>query len=286
MAYPASPELRASTLALLGGTWTRLPSAVAQARVWGADWCERSTPFVHTIEGEVVAHVGVLEIPVVLAGRSCTVAGVHAVCTHAELRGRGHMRGCMEAALSWIDARYDTAILWANDPEIYTRFGFVSQAESIFVGPVPGGPDDGLRLLARDDPRDMDFLATQLARRCPVSRRVAGHDGGWLALIDLALWSPGPSLAWIPALECVVVYSIRERFLDLYDVIAPQMPSLAQIAAHMGSQVDTAIAYFCPDALGDHGLVAEPTVLIDQLMVRGEWPSDPQALAFSPLARC
>ncbi|KIG18426.1 Acetyltransferase, GNAT family, potentially associated with YqeK [Enhygromyxa salina] len=286
MAYPANPNLRASTLALLSGIWTKLPAAVARARAWGADWCERSTPFIHTIDGEVVAHVGVLEIPVVIDGRAQTVAGVHAVCTAAELRGRGHMRACMEAALAWIDARHATAILWANDPAIYTRFGFASQAESIFVGPVVGGREDGVRLLARDDPADMEFLTAQLARRSPVSQRAATHEPGWLALIDLALWTTGPSLAWIPALECVVVYAVRDRFLDLYDVIGASIPSLADIAAHVGPGVDTAITYFCPDALGDHTLVAEPTVLIDQLMVRGAWPSDPQPLAFAPLGRC
>jgi predicted N-acetyltransferase YhbS len=284
--YPANPDLRAATLALLGGIWTRLPDAVARASNWGAHWCEHSTPFVHTVDGSVVAHVGVLEIPAVLAGQACTIAGVHAVCTQPQERGRGHMRGCMEAALAWVDARYPTSILWANEPGIYSRFGFVSQAESMFVGPVVGGRDDSIRVLALDEASDVALLTEQLARRSPVSRRAAAHDPGWLALLDLALWSPGPSLAWIPELECVVVYSIRERYLDLYDVIAPRMPALADIAGHLGAGVDTAIVYFCPDALGDHALLPEPTVLVDQLMVRGEWFSDAQPFAFSPLGRC
>lgn len=286
MAYPSDPHLRASTLELLGSIWTRLPDAVARASGWGADWCERSTPFVHTVDGSVVAHVGVLEIPIMLAGRSCTIAGVHAVCTQPGQRGRGHMRTCMEAALTWVDARYQTALLWANDPAIYARFGFVSQVESMFVGPVRGGSEGSVHVLERDDPEHMTLLAQQLARRSPVSQRAAARDPGWLALLDLALWTPGPNLAWIPELECVVVYSIRERFLDLYDVIAPRMPSLAEIAARMGPRVDTAIVYFCPDALDHPALVAEPTVLLDQLMVRGDWLTDALPFAVSPLGRC
>ena len=286
MAYPTDPSLRAGSLDLLGSIWTRLPRAVVRAQEWGANWCELSTPFVHTVDGTVVAHVGVLEIPVLLAGQVRTIAGVHAVCTRPDQRGRGYMRMCMQAALAWIDARYQTALLWANDPAIYARFGFASEAESIFVGPVKGGSVGGLCPLALDDPKHVALLAKQLARRSPVSQWVAASDPGWLALLDLALWNPGPNLAWIPELECVVVYAIRGRFLDLYDVIAPRMPSLAQIAARMGAGVDTAIAYFCPDALGHDALVAEPTTLVDQLMVRGDWPARAQPFAFSPLGRC
>jgi GNAT superfamily N-acetyltransferase len=284
--YPTDPTLRAGTLDLLGRNWTRLPAAVARAQAWGADWCERSTPFVHSVDGTVVSHVGVLEIPIVLGGRSCTIAGIHAVCTQVEQRGRGHMRACMEAALAWVDARHRTAVLWANDPGIYAQFGFVSQAESMFVGPVRGRGVGTARVLSRDDPNDMALVTEQLARRSPVSQRASAHDPGWLALLDLALWDPGPSVAWIPELECVVVYSIRERFLDLYDVIAARVPPLAEIAARLGAGVDTAVVYFCPDALGHDALAAEPTVLLDQLMVRGEWLTDAEPFAFSPLGRC
>jgi predicted N-acetyltransferase YhbS len=286
MPYPNDPGFRSETLDLLGRIWTKLPGAVVRARESGVDWCEVSTPFVQYEAGRIVAHVGVLEIPVVLEGEHRTIAGIHAVCAHPEHRRRGHMRAAMERALAWVDARYDTGLLWANDPGIYGRFGFVAREESMFVSPVQGGPASRVRALTLDQPADVAFLRERLADRRPVSRAMATCDPGWLALLDLALWKPGPSLAYLPDLECIVVYAVRERFLDLYDVIARDIPTLSDIAARLGERIDTAIVYFLPDILAAPALVAEPTVLIDSLMVRGRWPQSDHAFAFSPLGRC
>ncbi len=285
MAYPNDPGFREATLALLGGIWTKLSSAVVRAQAMGADWCEMSTPFVEYQGGRIVAHVGVLEIPTVIDGERSTIAGVHAVCVHPEHRGRGHMRVAMERALAYLDERFRTSVLWANDPAIYGQFGFVARDESIFVGPVRGGALH-LQSLSLDRPEDVALVRERLARRKPVSPRLATCEPGTLALLDLALWNPGPSLAYLPALDCIVAYTVRERFLDLYDVIANEIPPLNEIATHLGEGIDTAVVYFSPDSLGAPKLVPEPTTLIDSLMVRGRWPSDPRPFAFSPLARC
>src|SRR5690606_16688035 len=151
MPYPVDPELRHSTLELLGRTWTKLPAAIARARAWGADWCELSTPFVELDEGRVVAHVGIIELPLLLDGRRRRYAGIRAVCTEVSRRGRGHMRAAMTRALAHVDAQFDGALLWANDPEIYGRFGFVAREESTFVGPVRGGAAGPFRPLSLAD---------------------------------------------------------------------------------------------------------------------------------------
>lgn len=286
MPYPNDPDVQAEALDLLGRIWTKLPAAVARARAWGVDWCEVSTPFVQHEAGRIVAHVGVLEIPVLLEGEPRTIAGIHAVCAHPEHRRHGHMRAAMERALAWVDARYETALLWANDPGIYGRFGFVAREESMFVGPTRGDRASGLQPLTLDWAADVAFLRERLAARSPVARSIATREPGWLALLDLALWTPGPSLAYLPDLECIVVYAVRERFLDLYDVIAREIPTLADIAARLGERIDTAIVYFSPELLAAPGLVAEPTVMIDSLMVRGRWVEGERAFAFSPLGRC
>ena len=286
MPYPNDPEMRSETLALLGGIWTKLPRAVAQAQAMGADWFEMSTPFVEYEGGRIVAHVGVLEIPALIDGEACTLAGVHAVCAHREHRKRGHMRKAMERALAYADARFQTAVLWANDASIYGQFGFAAREESIWVGPVRGDTLAWARPLSLERAEDVELLREYLARREPVSPRLATREPGTLALLDLALWQPGPSLAHLPDLECIVVYAVRERFLDLYDVIAEDMPSIDDIAARLGEKIDTAVVYFSADSLGDPGLWPEATTLIDQLMVRGRWLKDPRSFAFSPLSRC
>jgi GNAT superfamily N-acetyltransferase len=176
MPYPNEPGARAETLELLGRMWTKLPGAVVRARGWGVDWCEVSTPFVQHEAGRIVAHVGVLEIPVVLDGQQRTVAGIHAVCTHPDHRRRGHMRAAMERALAWVDARYQTALLWANDPGIYGRFGFVAREESMFVGPVRGGPVRA-RALSLEQPGDVALLREHLDELAEDEHAVPARDG-------------------------------------------------------------------------------------------------------------
>lgn len=284
MPYPADPELRRSTLELLGHTWTKLPAAITRARAWGADWCELSTPFLEMSESRVVAHVGVIELPLLLDGVRRRFAGIHAVCTEVSQRNRGHMRAAMAAALEHVDAHFDGALLWANDPAIYGRFGFVVREESMFVGPVQGGARGRVQPLSLTDADDLALLLQHLSRRMPVSLRSDVVDATTLTLIDLALWQPGPSLALLPDLDCIVVYRVRERFLDLYDVIAEQPVALAELGARLGERIDTAIVYFTPDRLDAAQLRAEPTVLIDTLMVRGEWIEGTFAVA--PIRRC
>jgi hypothetical protein len=65
----ADLERRRSILELLGRTWTKLPAAIARAQAWGASWCELSTPFVELAAGSIVAHVGVIELPLMLDGQ-------------------------------------------------------------------------------------------------------------------------------------------------------------------------------------------------------------------------
>ena len=289
--YPLDAQMRASTLSLLGSIWKKLPQGIARARSWGADWCDWSEPFVHVENGEVVAHVGVMEIAVTLDGRARTLAGIHAVCTHPAHRGRGLLRATLTRALAWVDARYDTAVLWANDREIYRRFGFVAHAESVFTmavaAPSPAASSSP-RQLSLDDPADVRLLRDRLAARAPVSRRCGSREPGWLALVDLALSpAPGPTLARLPELDSVVAYVMEGRTLLLHDVIAPRMPSLAALVPLLGVDADAVRVFFSPDDLGAAALAAGPTPLDDFLMVRGAPLLDRnEPFAFSPLTRC
>jgi hypothetical protein len=288
MPYPADSAFRESTLRLLGSTWAKLPSGIANARAWGADWCDRSEPFVRFDGAEAIAHVGVLEVPVVLDGRAVTLAGIHAVCTHVAHRGRGHLRGTMLRALEWVDRRYEAAILWANDPAIYGRFGFVARAESVFRARVGSlGDERRVRVLSLDNPTDLALLRARIESRAPVSRTCGTKDSDWLYLINLALWgSSAPTIALAAELDAIVVYELRDRVLRLYDVIARSMPTLDTLLPFMGGGFDSVDVFFTPDALDAPTLEAMPTPLVDFLMVRGDVLTSSAPFAISPLSHC
>lgn len=292
MPYPDDPALRRATVNLLGSVWPRLPACIERAGAWGADWFQLSTPFVHLVADQPVAHVGVIELPVVIAGRERVFAGIHAVCTLAGHRGRGHLRQTLARTLAWVETRYEAALLWANDPAIYTRFGFVPCAESIFQGPAGrsakgGAGGSALRTLSLDCADDVRLLRSRLAARAPVATRCGTREPGELALIDLALWSPPPpAIVLIAALDCIVIYEVEDRTLWLYDVIAPRLPPLAELTAALGEPLDSVAVCFSPEELAAPQLAPVPTPLTDFLMVRGTLPAGAEPLSFSPLTRC
>jgi GNAT superfamily N-acetyltransferase len=288
MPYPADPALRASTMLLLGSVWSKLPHGIERAREWGADWLDHSEPFVRADAGVSIAHVGIMEIPVVLDGRAVTLAGIHAVCTHLDHRGRGHLRETMLRALAWVDGRYEAAVLWANDPAIYGRFGFVPRAESVFRAARAGmSAERRTRTMSLESEGDVRLLCDSLSKRAPVSTRCGARDPGWLSLINLGLWgAPAPTIAFAEDLDAIVVYEIRERALRLYDVIAESIPTLESIERFLGPGFDSVEVFFSPDALDAPALEATPTPLVDCLMVRGPVLSGRAPLAISPLSRC
>lgn len=61
-------------------------SRVAEtARRLGASWEGASTPFICLDEDVAIAHVGVLEIPMQIMGKTVIAGGIHGVCTHRRI---------------------------------------------------------------------------------------------------------------------------------------------------------------------------------------------------------
>lgn len=286
MPYPDDERLRIGTIDLLGSVWGGLPRAIERARRWGADWFEHSQPFVEVDHNAVVAHVGVIDIPVVLNGNERSIAGVHAVCTRADLRGHGYLRRVMARALAWIDERYETAVLWANDPAIYRRFGFEVSAEATFHGPIVAAPvTSAIRTLSVDDANDLDFLKARLRGRVAVSARCGAREPGWLALINLALEStPSSTLAFLPELDAIVVHKRSGDALHILDIVAPQMPTLADVSARVANGASSVEISFSPESLDAPQLT--PVPLAAEFMVRGPLLADARPFALSPLAHC
>lgn len=122
---------------LLGREWPALAAAQGRAAALGMRWDLCSTPFGHCVAGRVVAHVGVLELLLIVDGVVRRVAGVHGAVTDPAHRDRGLAGGLLEAALAFVDARWPTALLTAGTPRHYRTFGFVPVVEHRFAGPVP-----------------------------------------------------------------------------------------------------------------------------------------------------
>lgn len=275
----------AEILELLDREWPGFAAVVERATARGFDWRRCSTPFVHREEGRVVAHVGVVELPLFVGGRATRVAGLHGVVTDSRHRGRGHAGRLIAAALGFADARYQTAVLMAGEPDIYRRYGFEVVAEHRFVGPAPPAPPGAppFEELDLDMADDRAIVHRLLRDRAPVSRVLGvGRER------DLFLFKTARRpLRHAADLDALVVYQVAGTTLRLYDVVAERVPSLAEIVARVREPIADVEVHFSADAL-DAALAPQPCVFDgdEYLMARGPFlPAGAQALL--PLtARC
>ena len=251
------PSVDPRLLALFGRVWPRLPPAIARAEALGFSWSAISTPFVHWEGARALAHVGVMELPLVVGGRQRMVASIHAVCTDPDRRGRGHARTLLDAALAHCREGYGTVVLTTLIPDFYARHGFRTVAEHAFIRPVRATPAPGGRRLA-EGPQDARLLRRLLERRAPVSQRLGSLESGTVVVLDLLLSGRDFSRAYYhAALDVVTVHEVHGRTLVLYDVVGASIPPLDALLPSIGADVDRVITLFVPDRLGE-GFRAEP----------------------------
>ncbi|MHC5018937.1 MAG: GNAT family N-acetyltransferase [Planctomycetota bacterium] len=275
--YADEPGLLARVTALLGtvfGEW--LPAQLEAGTRRGLRWDACSTPFLVEEGGELIAHTGVLVVPAVLGGVRAKVAGVHAVAVHPEHRGRGLARRCIEAALRWCDARFDTVALAGAVP-LYERFGFRYLPEHRFVGPAPPPAARGRAFTLREcDPGDGELWPRLLEQREPLSDVCAIGPERDVFCFDAAR---SETVRYCEALDALFDLEASDGTLHLYDVVAPALPSLSDVVAAVGEPVERVACYFPPDKLAP-GFVPEPWDLgpaddPDTWMVRGGWIDAP-----------
>lgn len=267
--YAESPGLLTMVFDLLESIWPGVTLQAQGARRAGLDWGAASTPFV-VFEGDrVISHVGVMEVPVFVAGEEKTIAAVHAVATRPEHRRKGHYRACMEDALAYIDGRYESVMLTTDGFVLYEPFGFRRVTEHLWRGPTPTvapAAESGRRQLDMGSTSDRQLLLRLLRDRAPVSPRlgvVREIDGFAFYAASVALWH-------LPELGAVVWYAADEERIVIRDVVAPRMPSLEDVLAHLPERAPEVVVEFTADEFAP-GLTSAPHNLDgeDWLMVRG-----------------
>jgi GNAT superfamily N-acetyltransferase len=282
--YTDDPALLPRVLDLLGSVFPGLPEVEATARPLGLRWEETSTPFL-AWEGDMpVAHVGVLEVPLVMRGKERTVGGIHAVATHPDHRGRGHYRRTMESALAHCDTRFETLLLTTDQPRLYEPFGFRVVSESRFVGELgASGGASGFRLLDLGRESDRALLLRLLYERAPVSEILCVVSERDIFLF----YECARPLRYCAELDLLLCADQADGVLKVRDIVSPRIPPLAEVLRRMTDAFERVEVYFAADRLGA-GLVAEEHRLDgdDHLMVRGPFPPEGDAFMLPIPARC
>ena len=290
----AQPALRARVRALYEAVWPGLPRRLDVALRCGWDWHAESEAFLAREEGAdgaPLAHAGVLAIPMLLSGRRTVVAGIHAVGTHPEHRGRGHAHAAIAQAVAFARERYPAAQLTTSKPWLFTGHGFQPHVLQSFTvwRPAPRARpiESGFRPLLPDEPADVALLQSILPAREPVSLRVAAVDPGWLFGIDevLATWGFA-HLGYAEDLDAVVAWELQDGRLRVLDVAAPRLPPLAELLARLPGEGERAALCFTPDRFAAEVLEIAPAWPGEVLMTWGEWHPGEGPFGLSPLAHC
>ncbi|MER7348716.1 GNAT family N-acetyltransferase [Streptomyces aurantiacus] len=108
----------------------------------GLTWLPKEVHFGVRAEGRLVAHAGLLRVPVSIGGTEAEVIGVGGVAVAADLRGRGLARTVLTAALDHartLGPRH--ALLFCRPPlvALYERLGWRTLEQDIRVEQA-GGP--------------------------------------------------------------------------------------------------------------------------------------------------
>ncbi len=284
----ADPDTRAAVYALYDRVFTGLSARLRTAERLGFYWQDVTTPFLEWDGARATAHVGLLQLPVIAAGRPALFAAIHAVCTDPDYRGRGAFRRMMERALAHADRRHDTIFSTTGQPELYTRFGFRSVAEQQTVLDQPSrAPGPAARPLT-DAPADLAALRRLMHDRAPVSRRLYGRDSGWCTAINHIIGRDGTSgLHFAEDLDVIIAADVDGSTLRLQDVFAADLPPLDALLGRLPLAFDRVVFEVGADRLApDAPLQPCARDEHDVLMVRGAWPLDDAPAMMPILSRC
>ena len=265
------PERAVALFSLLDTVFPGIAQAAERIRGLGVSWEGASTPFVFEEAGAALAHVGLIELPLVLEGRETVVGSVHAVATRADQRGRGLYRAVMTRLLAWCESRFSTLVLTTEHPEYFTPFGFRHCPEAAFRLAVDhAGPREPLRLLELSQPQDLALLHRLLSTREPLSHRL-----GVVREQAIFCFNMGRQDLWYSqALDALCCFERQGTGLRLLDLVAPRLPAWPQLLACLPGPLKEIIFEFSPDRLAPQAL-PQPRLLDHDgpswLMVRGPW---------------
>jgi hypothetical protein len=132
----------------------------------------------------------------------------------------------------------------------------------------------------------VELVLAAFADRTPVSHVLGVGAAGPLFVMDEVLGCGGFARLWHAAdLDAVIACDLDDdHVLQIYDVVARELPSITDIVARVPGRVDTVELLFVPDRVGG-SWTTRPLEPPDVLMVKGAFV-EAHELVLPPLARC
>jgi predicted N-acetyltransferase YhbS len=291
--YRDDPQLGDRVFELLEIPFPGVSHGRRNGEAFEVPWEACSTPFVAREGDRVVGHVGLLEIPLRVMSRDLLAGGVHGVATHPDHRREGRFRALLEELIAWSAPRHEILVLTTLHPEYFVDFGFrvvpewVSVATPGAVAPLPA------RQLDLAAAGDLALIHGLIDRRTPVSDRLGvGSEKGCWGFTEYC-----STIRYSPSLDAAVVGEQVGTTLRIYDLVAPSLPSLTEIAGIWGGSVERVLLFFgsdkvagpwttMPQDLTGGADSLEPGTANWVMMVRGALAAEGHHIMLPRPARC
>ncbi|MBD9374110.1 GNAT family N-acetyltransferase [Rhizobium sp. ARZ01] len=206
--------------------------------------------------GRCVANFTAFSMPLMIDGRMVKAAGLQSGAVRTEHRGRGLFRDLIRRTLERCDeGGFEAIALYTDKPALYEPYGFAIVPAYRFRGAAPQVPtgSPSARRIDLNDQDDLTLVQRLLNARMPVSQRFAVAQQATMFLMN-AFFSEDVTLSHLPDQDAVIVWRGGEDgSLELLDVVAAKIPSLAAILRALGVPPPTVDVAFPPDRLGWHG---------------------------------
>lgn len=264
-------SLSASLFGLWDTVWGFLRAKEALAGRLGFPWRAVTTPFAAVEDGRVIAHAGLMPIPMVIDGAAVTIGAVHAVCVAATRRGEGLGRRVLAAALAACDERYPACVLASEKEALYAKFGFSPRGLQVFVahGSAGGGAARPLDCSRADDAA---VWVAAMRTRAALSDRFAVLDRGAINTFDALRVDGSHAPLWHDERLGVVYYARRAGARVVIDDVFARGPFDGEALLAGLALAGVEVVFGCDPELLGLATRAEPIAYAeadDRIQIRG-----------------
>jgi len=202
-------------------------------------------------DGTLAANLTAFALPLLINGRRINAAAFQSGAVRPPWRGRGLYRDVTRKALAWCEEQgFEAIVLYTDKPALYEPYGFRSLPMHCYTGaaPAPAFSAHSARDLDLSRHADLASLRAALKGRMPVSETLAVMENAAMFLINTQ-FDPSVTLSVLDDRQAVIAWKMEgDRFI-LLDVVAPKIPTLAEIIGALGLRPASVEVLFCPDRL-------------------------------------
>lgn len=243
--YIDDPTLFARCIQLIDDVFPGIKKVAMQGMKYGACWDKVSLPFIIENNGEVIAHLGIIPLEILLHQKQCHVAAIHGICVKENFRGQGLFKQLMQEAIHYIQQHFDAALLFTDQPDLYTRYHFSILPEYDFIIDYPKyqTPTTDLRTLSLDNKDDLNLIQDLLHDHLPTSNQMSLVNESTIFILD----NLHKKIFFSAHINALIVYEIKDNCLVLKEVLSKKLFTLDDIAKCIPERFNKIVLQFCPD---------------------------------------